>query len=63
MHCTVSCWILGEYGDREWVSNGELIWLKHEVYRSEVLRRTHLDYQYTVLKNEGQEGKRDLFWG
>jgi hypothetical protein len=22
-----------------------------------------LDYQYTVLKNEGQEGKIGLFWG
>jgi hypothetical protein len=23
MHCTVSCWILGEHGGREWVSNRE----------------------------------------
>jgi hypothetical protein len=23
IHCTVSYWILGEHGDREWVSNGE----------------------------------------
>jgi hypothetical protein len=22
MHCTVSCQILGEHGDGEWVSNG-----------------------------------------
>jgi hypothetical protein len=22
MHCTVSCWTLGEHGDREQVSNG-----------------------------------------
>jgi hypothetical protein len=28
MHGTVSYWILGEHGDREWVNNGrmELIW-------------------------------------
>jgi hypothetical protein len=28
IHCSVSCWILVEHGDREWVSNGGegLIW-------------------------------------
>jgi hypothetical protein len=33
---TVSCWILGEHGDREWVSNGRrgLIWLKHDIYEN-----------------------------
>jgi hypothetical protein len=36
MHCTISSWLLGEHGDREWVSNGDLIWLKHNIYRPEV---------------------------
>jgi hypothetical protein len=32
MDCTVSCWILGEHGDREWVVTEGLIWLKHNIY-------------------------------
>jgi hypothetical protein len=32
--CTVSCWILGEYGDRERVSNVGLIWLKAQYIQS-----------------------------
>jgi hypothetical protein len=37
MYSTVSCWILGEHGNREWVSNGgEGIQLKHDIYRPEV---------------------------
>jgi hypothetical protein len=37
-HCTVSCWLWREHGDREWVSVGGLIWLKHNKYRPEVPR-------------------------
>jgi hypothetical protein len=67
MHCTVSCWILVEPGDREWVSNGGegLIWEKHDVYRPEVPRQNPLEllvYTYFFL-NEWQEGKRKLFQG
>jgi hypothetical protein len=61
MQCTVSCWTLGEHGDREWVSNGgELIWLKHNIYIPGVPKQNPLDYQYTLnqkKKNEGQEEK------
>jgi hypothetical protein len=46
MHCTVSCWILEEHGDREWVSNGGLIWLKHDIYKPE--GKTPLNYQCTL---------------
>jgi hypothetical protein len=40
MHCAVSCWMLGERGNREWVRNrGEgLIWLRHNMFRPEVPR-------------------------
>jgi hypothetical protein len=39
MHYTVSCWISGEQGNREWLSNeGWEVWLKQT---------------YTVLKYQG----------
>jgi hypothetical protein len=30
---------------------------------SEISRQSPFNYQYTLLKNEGQEGKTCLFWG
>jgi hypothetical protein len=44
MYCTINCWLLGEHGDRGWVSNGgrELIWWKHGMYRPEALRQNPL---------------------
>jgi hypothetical protein len=34
----VSSWIIKEQGGKEWVSKGGLIWLKHDVYMSEIPR-------------------------
>jgi hypothetical protein len=33
MHCAVSCWMLGEHGEREWESDGGegLLWSKHDI--------------------------------
>jgi hypothetical protein len=43
MYCAVSCWILGEHGDREWVSKGGgAIWLKHDIYGPKVPRQNLL---------------------
>jgi hypothetical protein len=46
-----------EQGYRKRVNNGWLIWLKHNIYMSEIPRQPpSLNYQYT-LQSEGQEGK------
>jgi hypothetical protein len=37
-HCTISSWRLGDLGDREWVSNVGVVWLKHDIDRPEVAR-------------------------
>jgi hypothetical protein len=59
MHYTVSCWILGEHGDRERESNGEcLIWLKHDIYSPEVPRQNPLGLSiYTSKKMKGRRAK------
>jgi hypothetical protein len=54
MRCTVSCWLLKEHDDREWISNGGLSRLKHDIYRSEI-------YLNILLKNKGQEDKIVIF--
>jgi hypothetical protein len=61
MHYTVSYWILGEYGDREWVSNRRkgLIWLKHDIYRPGVPRWNPLGHQYTHNKRKKMKDKRE----
>jgi hypothetical protein len=58
---TVSCWILGEHGNRERVSNGEANLIKAQYTGLKCQDKTPLDYQYTVFKNEGQGGKAGLF--
>jgi hypothetical protein len=64
MYCTVSCWVLGEHGDREWISNRGcvLIWLKHNRYRPEVPRQNPLDYQH-ILKRKWRQGGNGSFLG
>jgi hypothetical protein len=57
VYCIVICWVLGKYNDREWVSNGEVNLIKARYIQAWRV------YQYTLFKNEGQEGKTGLFWG
>jgi hypothetical protein len=67
MHCAVNCWISGEHGDREYVSNGDVNLINAWYIQVRGTTRNHsktpLDYQYTLKKNEGQEGKIGLFLG
>jgi hypothetical protein len=42
MNCNVSYQILGENGERKWVSNGGLICLKHDMYMTEMYMNIHL---------------------
>jgi hypothetical protein len=67
MHCTVSCWILGEYGDRGRVSNrGEglnLIKAQYIQTWSTKAKPPWIINVHIILKNEGQVGKINLFWG
>jgi hypothetical protein len=66
IHLNITYFILGEHGDREWVSNGgkELIWLKHDICRSEVpMQPPSQTINVHFLKNEGQEGKIGLSRG
>jgi hypothetical protein len=51
----VKCWILGEHGDRERISNGKLICLMHDLYRLEVSRWNSIGLSIYTLKNKGQE--------
>jgi hypothetical protein len=67
MHYTVSCCVLREHGDREWVSNGRegpnLIkaWIyRHEVPSWNLLGLSICTY---FLKNEDQEGEINPFLG
>jgi hypothetical protein len=60
MHHTVSCWILGEHGDREWVSNtGEMVNLIKAWSIQNWSTKTKLPWAINALnlKNEGQERK------
>jgi hypothetical protein len=63
MHCAVSCWILVEHGNREWASDRKerVIWLKHDIHSHGVPRWTPLGSPWFFLKNQGQEGKINLF--
>jgi hypothetical protein len=40
-----------------------LIWLKHDIHMSEMLRQNPFGLSIYTEKNEGQEGKTGLFWG
>jgi hypothetical protein len=62
LNCTVDWWILGEYGDGEWVSNGveDNLIKAHWIHAWSTNMKTH----WTInihLKNEGQDGKVGLF--
>jgi hypothetical protein len=57
MYCTISSWILGVHGDREWVMEG-VIWLKHDIHRPEVPRQNFLGLSiYTIKKMKGRKLK------
>jgi hypothetical protein len=42
IYYTAICWTLGEHGDREWVSNEKVIWVKHNIHRPEVPKQNPL---------------------
>jgi hypothetical protein len=54
---SVSCWVTVQQGDRDKVSNGALIWLKHSIYMSEIPR---WNYEYTVKKMKDKKVKQVL---
>jgi hypothetical protein len=60
VHCTVSYWTLGEYGDREWVSNGgERVNLIKAKKNTDLKFQDNppLDYQYTIKKMKDRREK------
>jgi hypothetical protein len=65
MCCTVSCWILRDHGNREWISNFEeevnLIKAQYTQTWSNNLKPPWTINIHLILKNEGQEGKINLF--
>jgi hypothetical protein len=64
----VSCWIIGEWGNRGRISNGGVKLINYYIYIYIYICvwNTKTKHPWTInmcLKTEGQEGKTGLFWG